>query len=32
MYGGKAISNKYVFIFFLQKVSIISEDLVVIGS
>ena len=31
MYGGKAISNKCVFIF-VRKVSIVSEDLIVIGS
>ena len=30
-YGGKAISNKYVFSF-LRKVSKVSEDLIVIGS
>ena len=31
MYGGKAISNKYVFSF-LRKVSIVTEVLIVIGS
>ena len=30
MYGQKAISNKYVLIF-LQKVTVVSEDLIVIG-
>ena len=32
MYDGKAISNKYVLHFCLRKVSIVSEDLIVIGS
>ena len=31
MYGEKAISNKYVFSL-LQKVSIVSEDLIITGS
>ena len=31
MYGEKAILNKYVFSF-LQKVSIVSEDLIITGS
>ena len=31
IYGGKVISNKYVFNF-LRKVSIVSEDLIAIGS
>ena len=31
LYGGKAISHKYVFNF-LPKVSIVSEDLITIGS
>ena len=31
IYGGKLISNKYVFSF-LSKTSIVSEDLIVIGS
>ena len=32
MYDGKAISNKYDFSFVLQKMSIVSEDLIIIGS
>ena len=32
IYGGKAISNKYVFSFCLRKVSIVFGDLIVIWS